>query len=359
MDTRANPFDRLPPDILQYELPKYLSGDDMVALSQTSRSAHALFQPLLYDKGSLPLLKQALDHAARGEWDDVDTLLQQTPELLTYRGTIQHHGRYKLVNRTIWQIALMNDEGENVDVMFQRHFAQLPNGLEEMARQVQEVFPDGKMIKYDGWNLEKALDLFNSVLGAIKRDKTIDENNLNKMNDDTKQALQAFYDYVTPKPSDAFTKGLLFDIRLFQTVLQKYGQKFDELNWNQRVFYGVKLWDYLVRLLPTGYLRPLCQGLYSIVDHNAPLSVNGCKLRTGAGIGNGAAVLPLDSDTRFVFGQDFISIFGFGERGCRRMDGETRSTWAWKTYLMLSKNNKQKEFHAALAATLTPTLGRS
>src|SRR3990167_4372871 len=339
----------LPAEIFTDEVAKYLDGDSKAAFALVSHFTNTLFQPLLYDKDKLPLLKQALDHAARGEWNDVDTLLQATPELLTYRGTIQHHGRYKLVNRTIWQVALMNDEGENVYEMFKRHFDRLPdgqNGLEELTRQVQEVFPDGEMKKHEGWKLDKALNLFNAVFDAIKNDETLNENDLDKMNHDTQKALKAFYDYVTPKPSDSFTKGLLFDIQLFQAVVKKYDDEFAELNWNQRIFYGVKVWDYLVRLLPTGYLRPLCQGLYYIVDKKEPLSVNGCKLRTDSGIGTGAAVLPLDKGLSFVFGRDFIRWVR-----CRRRVARIGE-------LMSSKSNKQKEFYAAIGAA-TPTHGKS
>ena len=333
MNTRpATTIFDLPAETLTDEVAKYLDGDSKAVFALVSPFTNTLFQPLLYDKAKLPLLKQALDHAARGEWNDVDTLLQATPELLTYRGTIQHHGRYKLVNRTIWQVALMNDEGENVYEMFKRHFDRLPDGPEEMTRQVQEVFPDGEMKKEEGWKLNKALTLFEAVFTAIKNDNTMNEKDLNKMNDDTQKALQAFYDYVTPKPSEGFTKGLLFDIQLFQAVVQKYADEYSNLNWNHRVFYGVKIWDYLVRLLPTGYLRPLCQGLYYIVDKKEPLLVNGCKLRTDSGIGTGAAFLPLDKDPSFVFGRDFISLYGsrsvhfFGAR-------EARALVVWKAYV--------------------------
>src|SRR3990167_5222679 len=324
----------LPAEIFTDEVAKYLDGDSKAIFALVSHTTNTLFQPLLYDKDKLPLLKQALDHAARGEWNDVDTLLQTTPELLTYRGTIQHHGRYKLVNRTIWQVALMNDDGENVYEMFKRHFDRLPDGHEEMTRQFQEVFPDGEMRKYEGWKLEKALALFNAAFAAIKNDKTLNKTDLKTMNANTQKALQAFYDYVTPKPSEGFTKGLLFDIRLFQEVVKKYDAEYTKLNWNQLVFYGVKIWDYLVRLLPTGYLRPLCQGLYYIVDQKEPLSVNGCKLRTDSGIGTGAVLLPLDKDPSFVFGRDFITLRGAWEG--RFAFGK----------LMSSKSNKQKEFYA-------------
>jgi hypothetical protein len=120
------------------------------------------------------------------------------------------------------------------------------------------------------------------------------------MHDVTRAALKAFHDYVTPAPSKKFTTGLICDARLFSDIIRQYREKLSEFNRSQRLVYGVQLWDYFVRLLPTGYLRPLCQGTYFIVAKNVPLTVNGCVLRSGE------KVLPLDLNPDFVFGRHCI-----------------------------------------------------
>lgn len=323
MDNRSVTLFDLPNDNLKNEVANHLDADSIIHFCRSSTHAYALFQPEY--KLTLSLLKKAFDHTAFGEWDDLDQLLQLFPDLLTCRRTIQHRGRYQFTECTLWEIALMNQEGDNerVRTLFEKHFKRLPNGLEEMSKQFHKVFPDGEMKKYN-WDLEAAKKRVDDLFNGILQDKTLAENNPFKMNEVTNKLLQAFQNYVKPNPSDKFMKGLICDVGLFSYIWQKYVTEFNNFkNWDQRVFYGVQVWDYFVRLLPTGYLRPLCQGLYYVVYEKEPLSVNGCKLRTNDGIGSGASVLPLDADSHFVFGRDFINILG-GTGGYANADGATR-----------------------------------
>jgi len=116
---------------------------------------------------------------------------------LYQRGTIYHPnpayitpemnpGRYKYVNRTVWQIAMMNEENEEAEAMGQVMTA------EEKQNQFAEVFPDGTMVKSD-WDLKKAIERLEAVFAEVIKDSLIDRDNLNVMHDSTRRALNALY----------------------------------------------------------------------------------------------------------------------------------------------------------------------
>lgn len=355
MESRAATLFDISHDTLTNELlAQLISVGSVITFARSSPHLYSLYSKTYQYRLLMDYLKKAFDHVCFGEFDDLDFLLQACPEILTIRCTIQHRGRFKLTDRFLWQIAEMNEEGDNerVRTMFVKYFKRLPDGLNEMARQSAEVFSKG-MIKH-GWDINEAIRLFDNLYQAILNDDTLDEADLTKMNDATRTALQAFYSYVLPKPSEEFREGLIFDVRLFSEVVKRYDDKFYELkDWNRRVFYGVKIWDELVKVLPTGYLRPICQGLYYVVGAPAAnrareqLTVNGCRLRSGV------RVLPLGSDPNFVFGRDFINVLGgadLAESGFLRTRGGAGIAHRFGI-LMSSKNIKQKEIYAAVATT--------
>jgi hypothetical protein len=219
-------------------------------------------------------LRKLLSHAALGEWDNARPLYTTLPFLLTCRGTVYHPnrvyqegqapvtippemnpGRYKYVNCTAWQIALMNEEYEIAEEMGKLMTEK------EKREQFKEIFPDGKMVKYY-WDLKEALKRLQDVFSEVIKDPSIAENNLDNMSASTRKALYALYAYVKPAPEHRV--GLVFDANLYVDALKLYEERFNQFqNWDQRSFWCVRIEEHLASLLGTGYLRPHAQGIWN------------------------------------------------------------------------------------------------
>ncbi|OGT46438.1 MAG: hypothetical protein A3E82_00785 [Gammaproteobacteria bacterium RIFCSPHIGHO2_12_FULL_38_11] len=289
---------------------KSLKPADFIRLSATSKRCYGLF----YEERHLALrcLRQLLNHAALGEWEDAEGLWQSFPDLLTCRGTIYHPnriaidedrevlfnipldinpGRYKYINVTAWQIALMNEEYEEAE----RMGACMTN--EEKREQFAEVFPDGNMIKYN-WNLKQAEQLLLAVCNEVIKDPLINENDLSKMSASTRLARQALIEYVRPQVEH--TSGHVFDVNLYIKALALYEDQLRHFKtWGQRSFWNIKIEEWLAASLGTGYLRPHAQGI-----------ANGLR-RTGCILTDGSSYFafrrPLDSLPGSHF---FVGYFG-------------------------------------------------
>lgn len=241
-----------------------------------------LASPRLFKSVAHPVRK-LLGHAALGEWEKATPIYTMLRFLLTCRSTIYHPnrnyypnrpptnipvernpGRYKYVKCTALQIAWMNEEYEIAQEM-----ATLLDH-EEVQKQFAEVFPDGKIVKYN-WNLQKAIALLHALFGCVIRDFSITEINLNNMSEQTRQALYALYAYV--KPAAEHRIGLVFDTNIFVEAL-KYSElgSGQFLNWAQRAFWRIRVEEYLASLLGTSYLRQHAQGVFNTLDQK------GCHL---------------------------------------------------------------------------------
>ena len=273
------------PDELLLEISKSFEPTDFINLSKTSRHFYGLFSEERHL--ALHCLRQLLNHAALGEWEKAEGLWKLFPDLLTCRGTIYHPnriaiegaapveipldinpGRYKYMNVTAWQIALMNEEYEEAEMM-----GALMT-VEEKQKQFIEIFPDGRMVKYD-WDLKQAEKLLLAVFDEVIKDPLINANDLSKMTDATNQARQAMIQYV--KPQVEHKSGHVFDVNLYIKALALYDDKFQQFKtWDQRSFWNIKIEEWLAAGLGTGYLRPHAQGIRN------DLSRAGCILEDGS-----------------------------------------------------------------------------
>ena|SRR3990167_172279 len=281
-----------------------LTPRDKKALSQTCKAFYLLYKnedenqqrnylntlfniknDKLYNKDDLHKL---LSHAALGEWKQAEAIWSNDPSLLTRCGTVyqpnriyemgkkpidipvwQNPGRYKYVDCTAWQIALMN--GEYEEAINMGHFMT----EEEKRKQFTEVFPTGKIEKYNN-AFNKAKQLLEAVIDAIIDDSTINENNLEKMNKNTRNALQNLYEFV--KPALEHKTGLVFDVNIYVEALRLYEAKLYNFlpnkNKDQRSFWTIRIEEYLAALLGTADLRRHAKGVW----YNERSERDGCKL---------------------------------------------------------------------------------
>src|SRR3990167_2761974 len=265
-------------------LSSHLTPRNKRALSQTNKTFYLLYKDefetqrnqintLFNIKNNQPYnsddLHKILSHAALGEWEQAEKIWSKDPSLLTRCGTVYHPnriyqegeapipisnwqnpGRYKYVNCTAWQIALMNEEYEEAEKMGQFMTE------EEKRRQFAEIFPTGNIEKYNK-NLEIAKRLLEAVFNAVINDSTIDEDNYEKMNEKTRAALQNLYKFVMPMPEHQI--GLVFDTNIYVEALRLYENRFGDFTksnkWDQRSFWCVRIEGYLAALLGTAYLH--------------------------------------------------------------------------------------------------------
>ncbi|MCW5584300.1 MAG: hypothetical protein KIT56_10610 [Gammaproteobacteria bacterium] len=221
---------------------------------------------------TLELLRKLLSHGALGELEAAEKIWREHPDLLTLRGTVflssesllyripfaQNPGRPKYVNRTFWQILIMNEEYEEAEEAGKLMTA------EEKQKQFAEIFPDGKMIKYD-WDSEEAKKLLQAVFDAITDDDTITWNNETQsfeMSDTTRQKLHALYQYAKPKSEHEI--GLVFPADFYLAALTMYDNHADKKfgnKWNKYSLWSVCVEEWLAGCLGTGFLRSHSQGI--------------------------------------------------------------------------------------------------
>ncbi len=268
----------LPTDVTVNVIGPFLNAGDILNLAKTSKQHfYSLFSERpLYVHARLAL-KNLLNHAALGEWEKAEKIWEMHPGLLTCRGTVYHPnyiyeewgeavasipfyinpGRYKYVNLTTFQIALVNEEWEEAGRMTKYMT------VEEQQKQLTEVFPDKKIIKFD-WNLEEAKRLLHAVLTEIIKDPHINDltpmsNDLTLMSESTRKALFALYAYTKPKAEHK--AGLVFDANFYLEALNMYGKQFGKFKNNaQRSFWCIRVEEWLAGCLGTAYLRPHAQG---------------------------------------------------------------------------------------------------
>lgn len=267
-----------------------------------------------------------LNHAALGGWSFADRIWQSNPALLTYRATIHHPnrsyrdadgeplsipidipfehnpGRYKYINRTAWQIAVMNEEMAEANKMGQLMTAK------QKQEQFAEIFPDGEMKKYD-WDIEVAKQYLQAVFEVVAKDDFKNTDNFDEMNDATRAALNKLYAYAKPKIEHEY--GLVFDAGLYLEALKMYDasahNKFD-YNQVRLAFWCTRVEEWLAGCLGTGYLRHHSRGI-------------GCKTidRKGCLLANNSSIFSFRRNSDSIPGRDFYVGYNGGDAcGARR-----------------------------------------
>ena len=326
MDSRNDQpsvFLTLPKDVRVEVIREFLDAQAILNSAKAYKRFYSLFSEGPVYAHTCGLLKNLLSHTALGEWEKAENIWKLFPALLNCHGTVYHPnyiyenneaimgipfyvnpGRYKYVNMTAWQIALVNEEFAETEKMGQLMTE------EEKQKQFAEIFPDGKIINHN-WNLKKAKRLLEAVFAAVIRDENIDVYDPDKMNTSTRTALYALYNYVKPKPEHK--TGLIFDAKLYINALRLFEGKYDQFQrWQQHSFWNVRVEEWLAACLGTFYLRPHAQGIDKFTHRR------GCYLSDG------------DKSSYFTFRRPSNSIFGFNEfvfyKGININFGNSRGT---------------------------------
>ena len=289
VDQLVDHLSDLPKDFLDTELKKQLSISGLISFPQTARCFRLFFPVEHHD--ALGVLRKLLGHGVLGELDHAEGIWRISPDLLTLRGTIffpnrsykgadgkplsqpvdipfyVNPGRPKSTNRTFYQILLRNSEFEAAAKVGE---LMTP---EEKQKQFLEIFPDGKIKKYN-FDLEKAKSLLQVFFDQLVKDEKVrGEYVPDNMGDSTKEALYAIYDYAKLQLDDE--TGLLFDPNFIYEAMKLYAEKaIDQFkgNWGKYNLWCIRVEEWLKACSGTGFLRSLLQGLAN------PLTGLGCTL---------------------------------------------------------------------------------
>lgn len=319
-------FAILQDDISLFLLKNYLSTlIDIIHLSLTTQNAHHFF----HQHHNKLVGKYLIQHAALGEWESAKKIWQRYPDSLMWRDSVYHPQRYHYQNRSALQIAWMNEEyGVVSEMAVQLNF-------EERVKQFYEVFPEGKLIKYD-WNRQVAEVLLRKLFFTINQDQMITEDNLDKMEDETRIALQLLYDYVLPKKDKICQKGLVFDVIFYQQALKLYDINIGALRrLGQRKFWSVRVEEVIASCLSTGYLRAHCRGIY-LIENEKSLNSRECRLA------DGTSYFSHQRNPKTIAGSDFY-IDAWGRQRTMEDWCERECTRPYFERLMLDKDKNKAQ----------------
>ena len=350
MESRKDNLSAQSNDILLI-ISKFRASD--INLCKASKRFSFFKQQPLYQQ-RLKKLRLLLSHAALGEWDAAQTIWSTDPSLLACPGTIYHPnriyeegkdpidipadknpGRYKYVDRTAWQIALMNEEYKIAEEMAEHM------GEEEKKQQFSEIFPDGKLVKHN-WDLKEAKKRLDEVFAAVIKDASINPTDLDIMSESTRSALNALYDYVKPAPEHQ--TGLVFDANIYVEALKLYEEKFDEFKnannkWDQRSFWCIRVEEYLASLLGTGYLRRHAQGTYNDLQ------------RSGCILADNSSYFAFRRAANSIPGHHFfVGIYGWRMRSGRANQSALVRVASRFSAIMSSKNKSRDGIYGAIFA---------
>jgi hypothetical protein len=364
LSTQLTVFSFVPDDIMNLLFIYFLNATDSFNLLRTSKNLYVSFKPTIWQLADHPLRK-LLSHGALGELDKAKILWEKDPSLLTCYGTVYHPnrsyiddngnslnppidipfaknpGRYKYINRTFYQILLMNSEfkiAEEVGKLMTH---------EEQQNQFDEVFPDGEIKKYN-FDLEEAKRLLRALFEAIAKDESLrierDENyNIKNiiMSDSTREALYKLYAYAKPKSEHEI--GLVFDPEFYHEALKLYDEKCGQFNqkWDRYTFWNICVEEWLAGCLGTCFLRPHSQGLGNSAS------------QVGCVLADGSSFFAFRRPSGSVPGEHFyVGYYGGGAGGSAPPAGLAGRGFAsgWRGFLelMSSSNESRERLYAAV-----------
>lgn len=342
----------LPNEIIQTELTQQSSISGLINLPQVSKRFRGLLFNTEDHRLALRFHRKLLSHAALGEWEQAEEIYQVFPDLVSCKGTIGHPnrtyvegqapvdirldqnlGRYKYVDRSPWQIALMNEEYEEAELMGKFMTD------EEKKKQFAEIFPDGEIKKY-GFDLEHAKQLLVNLMEKIAKDNSINSNDFSKMNDETRDALYAVYQYAKQNPNQIHQIGLVSDPNFYLAALTMYdneaNKKFGN-NCDKYSFWCIRVEEMLASCLGTGYLRPHAQGIGNDQVH-----------RRGCLLADGSSYFPFRRASLDFLGTHFF--VGYYGAARRRATGVRALFTAQTSKLMSRKNESKDRLYATICA---------
>jgi len=267
-------FELLPYEVQLFFMICHLNSTaDVIHFAMTSKNSYYIFQ----NNVVVTLLRHSLDHVALGEYIAAENIYLKDTNILRKKGTTSYHpGRYRYVNQTQFQIALRNEEYDEVEKM-EEYLT-----YEEKQKQFYEVFPDGEIKSY-GCDFETVKLLLENLVNVINVDKVINENNPDEMTSETRIALQELHNAVNPENYHECQIGLVFDARIYLQAINLIPQISNRYGtWHRTTFWRIRVQELIASCLSTSYLSRHTHGVYYAIYTGVfkKMTRRGCKILT-------------------------------------------------------------------------------
>ncbi|WP_133131049.1 hypothetical protein [Legionella yabuuchiae] len=226
------------------------------ALQQAEIERRTVSNPVGFFKKSNPLAIQLVQYIVYGNLTESEKLLEENSSLverlLTEKVTVIDYSRRKVKQKTAFQASLcaMDDE---LCAMLAKYMPK-----EEMARQYQEIFPQGHEAYYEA---QTPFD-FSQIVAVISQssDEEVQKSLDLELPNQTVlwEKLEQFRADFTQRSS----QEVVFNPQHLITALELIGSQFDTWSGNQRDLFCRQVVGFIQRFLPANIAMIFAQGVY-------------------------------------------------------------------------------------------------
>ena len=269
----------------------------------------------------------------QGDLNQTETLIAQKPELSSAKGEAIDYSRRLVSDVTPFQAALCAWDDEMWE-MLEKYMTS-----EEVARQYQEIFPEG----HEKYFADQTSFDFSVIVNAITQGSAADvQAALNKKQDDSLlcQSLNQFRaDFTALSYQEK-----VFNPKHLIKALELYDQQFENWDWPKRDLFWRQVIGFTQRFLPANIAQDFAQGLNYRVEEKEK-SRRSFNFRFGGG-----SIYPLIFDSLSGLGFDYAVLERGGRTWWRAAGGPGACLFS---KLMSSKNISLAKTYAACKSQAT------
>jgi hypothetical protein len=205
-----------------------------------------------------------LDAFIKGELEKAREFVVQNPELLLRRFTFKDISKYRThKDRTLLQFVLGGEDIEFIDMLI-AEMLKLPNGAEEISRQIHEQFPEELKQHVGDFDFDKLKAVFDKYR-RVEDGKAVNFAKQNpdaqcELNEVIREFQKHFSNEVEITTGRHFNIGVFHDaVKLLITGLYSHPQKC----WSSSLceLFALKVISYIVPKLPVSYVQLVFHGL--------------------------------------------------------------------------------------------------
>ena len=210
-----------------------------------------------------PLAMQLVQLIVYGDLRKSEALLQAAQAnpslletLLTEKVTVIDYSRRKVKQKTAFQAALcaMDDE---LCAMLAKYMPK-----EEMARQYQEIFPEG----HDAYYQKQTPFDFSQIVEAISQSSDADVQKALSLELPNQTVLWSGLEQFRADFTQRSSQETVFNPQHLLKAFELYDSQFDRWSWNQRDLFWRQVVGFVQRFLPANSAMDFAQGLYNRVE---------------------------------------------------------------------------------------------
>ena len=322
----------LPGEILLVINDHLTSVEDKAHAVSVSLRLHSIFQPVI-EKLEKQAAKEAAEYAIYPTKENVEKLkelLKDCPALLLHPVIVKNrHG--KVINGTVYQVALHECDDELINDVIKPAFKKLHNGLETMEVQRKIWLPEG-WLEAEERACASALAAIDNLFAAFENASnpndvtespqhpftiTINHQGAKAALDAYQKAIDSLY---TPT-NEVITGGRDPGTRLLERIMDRY-EKYNALggfNTPRNNALLRKGFGYAQQFAPVNFMQTFAQGPYYIVENKEKLT-RSFEYRNW----RGHFILSVDSDPLFRLGHEY-----FADAAASVREGRGTALWGW------------------------------